>query len=150
MGLKEEKKKINPHWERRKQRQNNTVGRVRHVPPSMECKELFHLRLLLNVRKGPRGFEDLRTIIDGDGNEKVCPTYHEAAFHMGLVQDDKEYDLVLDEASGVAMSSQIRSLFVIILTHGLPQNPKVLWEKYRDSMSDDFRHKRTGGRRGQE
>ena len=37
------KQDINPHWERRKQRQNHTVGRVRHVPPIMECKDLFHL-----------------------------------------------------------------------------------------------------------
>ena len=76
----------------------------------------------------------------------MCTTYHEAAFHMGLVQDDKEWEIALDEVSVVAMPTQIRSLFVIILTHGLPQNPQVLWEKYRDCMSEDFRHKRTGRR----
>ena len=53
----------------------------------------------------------------------------------------------MEEAISVAMPPQIRSLFVIILTHGLPQNPKVLWEKYRDHMSEDFRHKRTGRHR---
>ena len=42
---------INAHWKRRKTKLNTTVGRVRHVDPSMECKELFHLRLLLNVKK---------------------------------------------------------------------------------------------------
>ena len=50
---------INAHWKRRKKKENNTVGRIRQVAPSMECKELFHLRLLLNSKKGPTGFEDL-------------------------------------------------------------------------------------------
>ena len=116
------------------------------MPPSMECKELFHFRLLLNTRKGPTSFEDLRTVVDDDGNKNVCPTYQEAAFHMGLIQDDKEWDLALEESSHVAMPAQIRSLFVIILTHGLPQNSIVLWDKYKDSMSEDFRYKRTGRR----
>ena len=91
-------------------------------------------------------FKDLRTVVLENGEIKVCTTYHEDAFHMGLVQDDKEWEIALDEASVVAMPAQIRSLFVIILTHGLPQNPQVLWEKYRDCMSEDFRHKRTSRR----
>ena len=141
------KKGENPYWKRRAQNQHHTVGRVRHVPPSMECKELFHFRLLLNTRKGPRSFEDLRTFVDDDGNKMVpFKTYHEAAFHMGLIQDDKEWELLLEESSVVVMPGQIRSLFVIILTHGLPMNPKVLWDKYKKSMSDDFRFTRIGRR----
>ena len=113
----------------------------------MECKELFHLRLLLNTVTGPTCFEDLRTVTDDDGNREIHDTFQEAAFHRGLIQDDREWEVALEEAISVAMPPQIRSLFVIILTHGLPQNPKVLWEKYRDHMSEDFRHKRTGRHR---
>ena len=114
----------------------------------MECKELFHLRILLNTVKGPTCFEDLLTITDEDGNlVRECETFQEAAFHRGLIQDDREWEVALEEAVSVAMPTQIRSLFVIILIHGLPQNPKALWEKYRDHMSEDFRHKRTGRRR---
>ena len=122
------KKEINPHWKRRKRNQHHTVGRVRHVPPSMECKELFHFRLLLNTRPGPKGFEDIRTFVDEDGNITVFPTYQEGTFHMGLVQDNKEWEVVLEEVTVVAMAVQIRSLLVIILTHGLPQNANILWE----------------------
>ena len=135
------KKEINPHWKRRKQNQHHTVGRIRHVPPSMECKELFHFRILLNTVRGPTSFEDLRTM---PGETTPCETYHEAAFRRGLVQEDREWDIALEEESSVVMPAQIRLLFVIILTHGLPQNVKVLWTKYRDHMSEDFRHRRTG------
>ena len=141
------KKKINPHWKRRVQNRGKIIGRVRHVPPSMECKELFHFRLLLNTRKGPTSYEDLRTVVLENGKKKTCDTYHEAAFHMGLVQDDKEWEIAMEEASSIAMPRQIRSLFVIILTHGLPQNSNNLWEKYRDCMSEDFKHERTVGSR---
>ena len=61
---------------------------------------------------------------------------------MGLVQDDREWECILEESSNVSFPKQIRSLFVIMLTHGLPQNPAVLWEKCKDSMSDDFKYKR--------
>ena len=61
---------------------------------------------------------------------------------MGLIQDDKEYFGALEESSIVASPNQIRSLFVIILTHGLPQNAFLLWEEYKDVMSEDFKNKR--------
>jgi hypothetical protein len=125
-------------WERRSRGIGTTLGRIRHVSPTMENKELFHLRLLLNVKKGPKSFVDLRTV-----NGVTYPTYHEAAFNMGLVGDDQEWDITMEESSVTVMASQLRSLFVIILTHCMPMNPSVLWEKYKKHMSDDFRYKRT-------
>ena len=126
------------HWKRRSRGFDSTVGRIRHVAPTMENKELFHLRLLLNTKKGPKSFEDLRKV-----NGVTYPTYHEAAFNMGLVADDKEWDITMEESSVTVMACQLRSLFVIILTHCMPMNPSVLWEKYKKDMSDDFRYKRT-------
>ena len=129
---------IEPHWKRRTRGLKSTIGRIRHVAPTMESKELFHLRLLLNSRRGPTSFEDLRTV-----NGVTYPTFHEAVFHMSLVGDDMEWDITMEESSVTAMACQLRSLFVIILTHCMPMNPSVLWEKYKKHMSDDFRHKRT-------
>jgi hypothetical protein len=126
------------YWKRRSRGFDKTVGRCRHISPTMENKELFHLRLLLNTKRGPKSFEDLRTV-----NGVTYPTYHEAAFNMGLVGDDKEWDITMEESSVTVMACQLRSLFVIILTHCLPMNPSVLWEKYKKHMSDDFRYKRT-------
>jgi len=124
-------------WSHRKQPNPRKIGRVRHIAPTMECKELFHLRLCLNVQPGPRSFENLRTV-----NGIVHKNYHEAAFALGLVEDDREWFLAMEESSVVAMPCQIRSLFVIILTHGQPMDPRSLWDKYKDDMSMDFMHKR--------
>ena len=132
----------NAHWKRRSRGTRNTVGRVRHVPPSTECKELFHFRLLLNTITGPTSFKDLRTVVLDNGETKMCDTCQEAALLMGLIQDDKEYFATLEESSIVASASQIRSLFVIILTHGMPQNALLLWKEYKDVMSDDFKNQR--------
>ena len=61
----------------------------------------------------------------------------------GLLRDDKEYLEVLKELSTVASAAQMRSLFVIILTHCVSEkNPLLLWDTYKYSMSDDFKHKR--------
>jgi len=40
-------------WEKRKRNDHNTVGRVRHITPSVDRKELFYFRLMLNTKPGP-------------------------------------------------------------------------------------------------
>ena len=124
-------------WVRRKRNEPHAVGRVRHVAPTMECKELFHMRLLLNTVRGPTSFEDLRTV-----EGKTYDTYHEAAFELGLVENDKEWELAMEEAASVGSAYQMRTLFVIILTAGNPMKPRDLWEKHKDVMSEDFKWKR--------
>ena len=47
--------------------------------------ERFYLRMLLNIVKGPRNFKELRTI-----NDVTYPTYKEAYYALGLIDDDKE------------------------------------------------------------
>jgi len=39
-------------------------------------------------------------------------------------------------------AKRLRNLFVILLLFCSPLNPEVLWEKYRDDMSHDMRHRR--------
>ena len=75
----------------RKVKDQNTVGRVRHIIPSVDRKELFYFRLILNTKPGPTSFVDLRTITLEDGSIEECKTYRDAAFRMGLLRDDKEY-----------------------------------------------------------
>ena len=49
------------------------------------AREKFHLRMLLMVVKGPRSFDDLKTV---DGH--ICDTFHEACLKRGLLEDDGE------------------------------------------------------------
>ena len=50
--------------------------------------ERFHLRMLLMVVRGPKSFDDLKTV---DGH--VCETFHEACLKHGLLEDDGEWEI---------------------------------------------------------
>ena len=95
--------------------------------------ERFALRILLLYRKGLDSFEKLRTV-----NGLIFPTYKEACFALGYLNDDSEAKLSLEEAVNFATASQIRELFVLILLNCTPANPRNLWDTYKNSMSEDF------------
>ena len=91
--------------------------------------------LLINVR-GPTSFQELRTL-----NGQVCATYREACQELNLLENDAHWDTSIADASNTAQPHQIRTLFAIILTTCFPSNPKDLWEKYKDYMSEDILHR---------
>ncbi|KAL8106785.1 hypothetical protein AgCh_023523 [Apium graveolens] len=78
-------------WFRRK-KNLDVVGRMVYAHPA--SGERFYMRLLLKFVTGPMDFKDIRTV---DG--VVCPTYKEACFRRGLLESDKEWQIVLDDAS---------------------------------------------------
>lgn len=49
--------------------------------------------------------------------------------------------MTLDDAIMCAPANQIRSLFAIIISMCNPSDPKDLWDKYKDNMSEDFLHR---------
>jgi len=77
-------------WQPRKQ--GYTIGRLNWIPPS--AGELFYLRMMLAVVKGPCSYKEIRTI---SGIE--YPTFREACFAMGFLHDDTEYIEAIKEAS---------------------------------------------------
>ncbi|XP_071695229.1 uncharacterized protein [Rutidosis leptorrhynchoides] len=82
-------------WEPRKQR--GCIGRIVYSHPA--SGERYYLRMLLNVVKGPRSFEELRTL---DGT--VQNTFKDTYFAYGLINDDKEW---AEEISWEALSDDI-------------------------------------------
>ncbi|KAF7826876.1 uncharacterized protein G2W53_018040 [Senna tora] len=68
-----------------------SIRRLYYVPPGLG--ELHYLRLLLTFNKGATSYEDIRTI-----NGVVYPTFKDACYVMGLLDDDKEYieDIIED------------------------------------------------------
>ncbi|KAL8122219.1 hypothetical protein AgCh_018822 [Apium graveolens] len=72
--------------------------------------EKIYMRLLLNFVTGPMDFKDIRTV---DG--VVCPIYKEAYFQRGLLESDKEWHIVLDDASICASPSHIRDYLSLLL-----------------------------------
>lgn len=82
------------------------IGRITYVPSSLG--EVYYLRVLLNIVKGPTSFENIRTI-----NKVLYPTFKDACYALGLLDDDKEYIAAIKEASMWLTARYIRRLFVI-------------------------------------
>ncbi|KAM4086627.1 hypothetical protein ACJW30_10G116900 [Castanea mollissima] len=89
--------------------------------------------MLLNIVKGPRNFEELRTI-----NNVTYPTYKEACYALGLLDDDKEWHDSLIEASSWASGQQLRQLFVTMLLFCEVADPLSLWESNWKLVIEDI------------
>ncbi|XP_022856895.1 uncharacterized protein LOC111377965 [Olea europaea var. sylvestris] len=97
--------------------------------------ERYFLRVLLNHVKGPKSFQDLRTV-----NNIVVPTYHEAAFLHGLIGGNNYCEMCLNEAITYDMPISLRRLFANVLIFCSPANPRNLWVKFKVYMIEDFLH----------
>ncbi|KAL8585058.1 hypothetical protein ACOMHN_013075 [Nucella lapillus] len=76
-------------WQKRKR--GKAIGRMYTISPRQgEC---YFLRLLLNVVKGPKSYDDLKTV-----NGEVCATFREACPNQGLLEDDQHLQLAMEEA----------------------------------------------------
>ena len=112
----------------------DTIGRVHSVNPA--AGDVFYLRMLLHNDHctGKVSFEDLRTV-DGE----ICETYQEACRLLGLLQDDKEWDEVLNDGSVTKLCPALRELYTTILLFSMPANPRELFDNHYLEWTDDFR-----------
>ena len=103
-------------------RQRNTfaLGQMIYVPPT--AGEKFHLRMLLMIVKGPQSFDDLK-MVDGE----VCETFHDACLRCGLLEDDGEWRICLQDAAEIQTGSQLCHLFTTLLLFCTPTQPNILW-----------------------
>ncbi|GKG04783.1 hypothetical protein Tco_0315170 [Tanacetum coccineum] len=74
--------------------------------------------------RGPMEWDDLKKVDD-----VLYPTYKDAYYGRGLLQDDKEYIDGLLEASFSGMGDYLRSIFVMLIMTDSMSQPKVVWEK---------------------
>ncbi|GKA46793.1 hypothetical protein Tco_0739676 [Tanacetum coccineum] len=86
-------------WQRRQK--GESIGRIHHVPPSWG--EMFYLRVLLNKVRGATDWEDFKEF-----ERVVYPTFKDACYARGLLEDDKEYIDGLLEASHWGMGNYLR------------------------------------------
>ncbi|KAI9086141.1 hypothetical protein K1719_031862 [Acacia pycnantha] len=77
-----------------------SVGRIGHCTPAQG--ELYYLRLLLTKVRGAKTYTDIRTV-----NTVVYPTFREACYALGLLDDDKEYIDAIKEASSWASGNYL-------------------------------------------
>ena len=100
--------------------------------------EQYYLRTLLTVVKGAKSFEDLHRI---PGQHEPLPTYHAACVARGLLADDGEWRLCLDEAVQIKTGTQLRHLFATLLLFSEVSQPELLWRDFQHHICDDLQHR---------
>ena len=142
-------------WQPRKRRHAfGYVGRVYHVPHS--AGETYYLRMLLHhmpacdlaLGVGPddeSAEAAARRAADAFSFEALkyhegtkLETYKAVCSARGLLQDDKEWDDMLEDASFLDKPSAIRRLFTYVLEFNQPLDPMALFEKYCAAMGEDY------------
>ncbi|KAH1035115.1 hypothetical protein GYH30_055197, partial [Glycine max] len=126
--------KRNRSWQPRKK--GYTIGRLIWVAPT--TGELFYLRMMLGSCKGPTSFEDIRTVVNIQ-----YPTYREACFAMGFLQDDREYVEAIREAKDWGTANYLRKLFLLILLIGAMSKPEEDWNQCWHWLVDDIAYQYT-------
>ncbi|XP_045797949.1 uncharacterized protein LOC123892172 [Trifolium pratense] len=105
------------------------IGRLIWVPPT--TGELFYLRMMLTVVKGPMCYEDIRKVGDIQYD-----TFRDACFAKGFLGDDKEYISAIREAHGWGPGYFLRKLFVILLVCSCMNRPYFVFKKTIQWLSD--------------
>ncbi|XP_019178737.1 PREDICTED: uncharacterized protein LOC109173852 [Ipomoea nil] len=77
-------------WQPRQR--NWAIGRIFYVPPN--TGEIFYLRCLLNIVRGPTSFDEIKQV---DGVQ--YNSFRDACYARGLIEDDKEYVDAITEAA---------------------------------------------------
>ncbi|XP_071699726.1 uncharacterized protein [Rutidosis leptorrhynchoides] len=124
-------------WTSRK-RKTGSIGRIHHVSP--QSGELFYLRILLNKVRGPTSYEDIRTV-----NGKICSTFKDACYEMGLLDDDQEYIDGIKETSTWGSGHVVRRLFAQLLLSDSMSRPEVVFDTSFEYLSVDIIHQRISG-----
>ncbi|XP_022023539.2 uncharacterized protein LOC110923789 [Helianthus annuus] len=112
-----------------------SIGRIHCVNPSMG--EAYFLRILLNKVKGPKSFEEIRTV-----NGEVFPTFRDACYARGLLDDDKEYIEAIKEAYYTGSGYYLRNLFATMLASNTLSRPEHVWENTWEYLSDGILYNR--------
>jgi hypothetical protein len=108
-----------------------TIGRLIWVPPC--TGELYFLRMMLTVLKGPICYEDIKKVAGTKLN-----TFREACFAMGFLGDDKEFIGAIKEAKDWGSGTVLRYLFVTMLLSATMDRPAHVWKNTFQWLSDDI------------
>nr|XP_017245432.1 PREDICTED: uncharacterized protein LOC108217092 [Daucus carota subsp. sativus]XP_017245433.1 PREDICTED: uncharacterized protein LOC108217093 [Daucus carota subsp. sativus] len=120
-------------WTPRKKGQQ--IGRLTYTHHS--SGEIWYLRMLLTKVQGPTSFEMLKTV-----NGVQFNTFRDACKEYGLLDDDNEWHVVLDQCAAGGLPPQIRQLFVHIIMNCKVTDLANLWDKHWNQMVDDILLKR--------
>ena len=118
-------------WERRKQKNISAIGRLAYIHPS--AGDLFYLRMLLCHQQGRKSYKHIRTV-----EGQLHPTNRSACEALGLLGNDQEWNIALDEASLSATAAEMRALFCQMLIFCDVSDPVLLFQSHANDMSEDI------------
>eukprot|EP00889_Picochlorum_renovo_P008954 jgi/Picre1/35984/NNA_003441.t1 len=111
-------------------------------PPPASCRdrERWCLKQLLCALPGATSWDDLKTVRNSEegGNSTVCPSFEEACRVRGTLENDDLWCSGMDEAVREAMPCQLRMMFVEMLAFCNISDPKMLWNRYKTALSEDY------------
>lgn len=110
-----------------------TTGTIGHIFFTQISKgKHYYLRLFLLTVKGANSFQSLRTV-----NNVPHTTFRSAAQALGLLDMDQDYYNALTEAASFMSGAGLHSMFIMILDIGPLANPKALFDRHLEHLSDD-------------
>ena len=121
-------------WNKRDdKRKCDVVGRIDNIHPS--AGDRFYLRMLLHSDhcKGKTSFEELKSV-DGP----PCESWKEVCQKLGMLQDDREWEMVLEEAASTRSCANQVGLFVTIALFNNPADPRALFEQFWLTWTDQI------------
>lgn len=113
---------IQKHGIKEKKTKKPVLSRMYLVNP--KDRKRYFIRLLLLHVKGVSSFQDLRTVDD-----IIYSTFYEASIARHLVNEDKEWDRCLEEATQLHFPTALCELFAYICIFHNPINARDLYEK---------------------
>nr|GEY59278.1 hypothetical protein [Tanacetum cinerariifolium] len=119
------------YWRCRRISTKSSIGILIYVHPA--SGDLFYERMLLCHQKCCTSFPDIRTI-----NDIVYSTCGEACEALGLLENDQEWEITLEEAKLTATPVKLRALLAHVMAYCQVSYPKRRWKRTWKSMSEDI------------
>jgi len=122
-------------WKKRARSSRTSVTQLGRLHSAdISSGERFYLRLLLLHQKGPTSFADLRTVEGGSHHD----TFKGACSALGLLADDNEWHVAMENVLETRPSVAGREILVAICSHNHPSEPGELYDAFKDRLADDF------------
>jgi hypothetical protein len=112
-----------------------SVGRLTFIPHSN--RDLFYLRLLLNVQAGCTSYEDLKTV-----HGCVYDSYREACGALRLLEDDREFIDSILEVAFLGSGVSLRQMFAKLLMSNSMSDPLNVWNQLSETLADGILFKK--------
>jgi hypothetical protein len=119
----------------RPRQKGQSIGRITFVAPS--ARDIYYVRLLLNVQTGCTCFADLRTV-----NGHVHNSFREACGALRLLANDTEFFNAIDQVAILGSGPYIRQTFAMLLLGGTMGDPFRVWEARWETLADGILYNR--------